>query len=145
MMKSYTLPYSVSVPYSVSSTRTHCVPKIPVQNQALTTCSLCGPIFQVKLQISRRRSLWHIPTDLFYGPRLATLAAPSILKTEYKETALDLTTTTRFVILELAPIARVISCWRDKVVVIAHLRTTFTSKLVLKQTMTTTLSHVSRR
>ena len=36
-----------------------------------------------------------------------------------------------------SPIARVISCWRDKVVVIAHLGTTFPSKLVLKQTMTT--------
>ena len=28
-----------------SSTRTHCVLKIPVQNQAVPTCSLCGPIF----------------------------------------------------------------------------------------------------
>ena len=36
----------------------------------------------------------------------------------------------------LAPIARVISWWRDKVVVIAHLRTIFSSKLVLKYEMT---------
>ena len=31
-----------------SSTRTHCVTKIPVQNQAVPTCSHCGPIFYLK-------------------------------------------------------------------------------------------------
>ena len=30
-----------------SSTRTHCVPTIPVQSQAVPTCSLCGPIFML--------------------------------------------------------------------------------------------------
>ena len=39
----------------------------------------------------------------------------------------------------LAPIARVISCWRDKVVVIVYLRTSFEEN-VLKWAMTTTLS-----
>ena len=38
------------------------------------------------------------------------------------------------------PIARVISCLRDKVVVIAHLRTSFEENVVLEWAMTTTLS-----
>ena len=58
----------------------------------------------------------------------------------YTTVALDLTTSTntRFVIL--AQIARVISCWRDNVVVIVCLRTSFEVNVVLKWAMITTLS-----